>query len=112
MLTLPGYCGYVPSIKSENAFGESYGKTTEQSVAGHIKQGFEMTGADKYTSITQSKFTNQNEMLRVMRPADVFEPGYDTIEFQKPENANQYVSASQKQGLTMSFTEARKIAHC
>ena len=31
---IPGYCGYVPSIKSENAFGESYGKTTGASVAG------------------------------------------------------------------------------
>ena len=32
-----GYCGYVPSIKSENAFGESYGKTTGASVSGNIK---------------------------------------------------------------------------
>ena len=29
-----GYCGYVPSIKAENVFGESYGKTTGASVGG------------------------------------------------------------------------------
>ena len=36
-LLIIGYCGYVPSIKSENAFGESYGKTTGASVSGNIK---------------------------------------------------------------------------
>ena len=36
-LIIIGYCGYVPSIKSENAFGESYGKTTGASVSGNIK---------------------------------------------------------------------------
>ena len=35
-----GYSGYVPSIKSENVFGESYGKPTGASVSGTIPQGF------------------------------------------------------------------------
>ena len=34
LLIFLGYCGYVPSIKAENAFGESYGKTTGASVGG------------------------------------------------------------------------------
>ena len=43
----------MPKIKAENVFGESYGKTTEQSVGGAIKQGFELDPADKYRSINQ-----------------------------------------------------------
>ena len=31
-----GYGGYVPNIKSENVFGESYGKTTSASVKNEI----------------------------------------------------------------------------
>ena len=34
---IPGYSGYVPSIKAENHFGESYGKATGASVLGQIK---------------------------------------------------------------------------
>ena len=83
-----GYCGYVPSIKSENAFGESYGKTTGASVSGNIKQGFELEPSEKFMSISQQKHTNQSEAFRVMRPADVFEPGYDTIFFKQAPNNN------------------------
>ena len=89
-----GYSGYVPSIKSENVFGESYGKTTEASVGGNIARGFELSSKDKFVSISQSKYTNQNEMFRVMRPADVFEPGYDTVTFEKKANENAFCSKS------------------
>ena len=58
---IPGYSGYVPSIKAENHFGESYGKATGASVGGAIKQGFEMSAADKYVSMNQYKFTNMAE---------------------------------------------------
>ena len=85
---LIGYCGYVPSIKAENAFGESYGKTTGASVGGQIKQGFELSPNDKFVSISQQKHTNQSEATRLMRPADVFEPGYDTIYFKQPDQYN------------------------
>ena len=43
-----GYSGYVPSIKAENVFGESYGKTTGASVSGSIPQGFIQTPEEKY----------------------------------------------------------------
>ena len=39
-------------------------------------------------SISQQKHTNQSEAFRVMRPADVFEPGYDTIFFKQAPNNN------------------------
>tara|TARA_B110001450_G_scaffold145656_1_gene136131 strand:- start:243 stop:518 length:276 start_codon:yes stop_codon:yes gene_type:complete len=43
-----GYSGYVPSIKAENVFGESYGKTTGASVNGSIPQGFIQSNEEKY----------------------------------------------------------------
>ena len=33
---IPGYQGYVPKIKAENAFGQSFGKTSGASVNGTI----------------------------------------------------------------------------
>ncbi len=93
----------MPSIKAENVFGESYGKTTSASVQGNINKGFETHPNDKFKSITASKFTNQSEQLRQMKPADVFEPGYDTINFQSPENKNFFKSKYEKAGLTLSY---------
>ena len=46
-----GYSGYVPSIKAENHFGESYGKATGASVSGTINQGFTMEPKDKFISM-------------------------------------------------------------
>eukprot|EP00362_Geleiidae_sp_MMETSP1317_P000522 CAMPEP_0201281580 /NCGR_PEP_ID=MMETSP1317-20130820/3402_1 /ASSEMBLY_ACC=CAM_ASM_000770 /TAXON_ID=187299 /ORGANISM="Undescribed Undescribed, Strain Undescribed" /LENGTH=66 /DNA_ID=CAMNT_0047591825 /DNA_START=14 /DNA_END=214 /DNA_ORIENTATION=- len=28
---IPGYCGFIKGVKSENMFGSTYGRTTEQS---------------------------------------------------------------------------------
>ena len=78
-----GYSGYVPSIKAENAFGESYGKTTGASVRGDIKQGFIQSPDDKFMSMNQAKYTNMAEEFRVMRPAEVFEPGYDSVYYKQ-----------------------------
>lgn len=38
---MPGYQGYVPGIKSENLYGESFGKTSGSSVQGNIKRQME-----------------------------------------------------------------------
>jgi len=35
-----GYSGYIPGIKAENVFGESYGKTTAISVKNEFPRGF------------------------------------------------------------------------
>ena len=48
---IPGYQGYVPKIKAENAFGQSFGKTSGASVGGTIQQGFIQTPEQKYQSI-------------------------------------------------------------
>ena len=71
----------MPSIKAENVFGESYGKTTGASVSGAIKQGYDFGPEDKFISMNQQKFTNQSELHRQMRPSDIFEAGYDSISY-------------------------------
>ena len=35
-----GYSGYIPGVKAENVFGESYGKTTAISVKNEFPRGF------------------------------------------------------------------------
>lgn len=79
-----GYAGYVPKIKSENAFGESYGRTTGASVGNMISQGVDQTPEEKFQSMTQVKYTDQHVQTRLMRPADTFEPGFDTVTFESP----------------------------
>ena len=49
---IPGYCGHVPKIKAENAFGQSYGKTTARSVLGDITQGYEFKPDEKFKSMS------------------------------------------------------------
>ena len=40
-----------------------------------------MSAEDKYMSMNQYKFTNMADAQRLMRPAECFEPGYDSIYF-------------------------------
>ena len=48
-------------------------------MSGAIKQGHDFGPQDKFVSMNQAKFTNQSEQLRQMRPAEIFEAGYDSI---------------------------------
>ena len=57
-----GYSGYVPGVKSENVFGESYGKVTGAANTGNIARGIDQPGAEKYKSMAQNTFTNQKEL--------------------------------------------------
>jgi hypothetical protein len=36
---IPGYVGYIPSIKPENLYGKTYGKITENCYNGRFNQG-------------------------------------------------------------------------
>ena len=54
-------------------------------------------------SISQQKHTNQSEAFRVMRPADVFEPGYDTIFFKQAPNNNQATLTGERGGIQLSY---------
>ncbi len=50
-LTVIGYCGYIPGVKAENVFGESYGKTSGQSAKGEIIRGFDQDPSEKFKTV-------------------------------------------------------------
>ncbi len=56
---VPGYCGFVPQLKSENVFGNTYGATTQQQREGKIHGGFDVQGAERFRSVTQGVYTEQ-----------------------------------------------------
>ena len=48
---VPGYQGYVPQVKSENVFGQTYGSTTKAQKEGAIKAGIDFgSGKERYSS--------------------------------------------------------------
>lgn len=51
-----GYAGYVPGIKAENVFGESYGKTSGLSGNGQIQRGFDQPPEDKYKTMAKASY--------------------------------------------------------
>ena len=78
-LTL-GYRGFIKSVKSENKFGESFGKLTQQSLSGTIEKGSDIPPYNRYTSTTRENFINQRqvkiqstaELLGVQSRKDVY----------------------------------------
>ena len=59
---IPGYSGYIESIKSENKFGESYGRLTHQSLLKEIQKGSEVPSYERYTSIMREDFNKQRNV--------------------------------------------------
>ena len=51
-----GYSGYVPSVKSENVFGLTYGKTSYASNSKQIVKGMDHPPHMRYTSSMQQEF--------------------------------------------------------
>ena len=98
----------MPQVKCENTFGESYGKITNASLNHAISRGFEMSPDEKYQSVAQMAYTDQYELARQMRPADKFEPGYDTITFQPPRKNFEAPEPSGQ--IHLSYAEAQKLA--
>jgi len=43
-----GYAGYVPGIKSENVYGQTYGKTSLMSTSGTIPRGHDQPPQTKF----------------------------------------------------------------
>ena len=60
-----GYGGYIPGVKSENVFGQTYGKTSYGSSAGTYLKGIDQPADVKYKSmfkheyVDHSKFTHE-----------------------------------------------------
>ena len=102
----------MPKIKAENAFGDSYGKTTSMSMADEILTGVEHMPKDKFVSMTKMKFTNQHALSRRMRPADKFEPGYDRKGFQSPELTKRSNILRSSGEIFLNFKDARTRAFC
>jgi len=51
-----GYGGYVPGVKSENVFGQTYGKTSFQSSAGTFHRGIDEPANIKYQSLFKQEY--------------------------------------------------------
>ena len=53
---IPGYGGYIPGIKSENVYGETYGKTSYASSAKTFVRGMEEPPHLKYDTTKKKEF--------------------------------------------------------
>ena len=72
---VPGYQGYVPSIKSENVFGGTYGKTTQgQRQGAYVAAGFDTDDRDRYTSVANQNYGPQMQQHVFGRQAPDFDP--------------------------------------
>ena len=58
VLTVAGYGGYVPGVKSENIFGQTYGKTSFASNAKLIMRGMDEPPHVKYNTSMRQEFVD------------------------------------------------------
>lgn len=79
---IPGYGGYIPGIKSENVYGETYGKTSFASSAKTFVRGMEEPPHLKYDTTMKKEFIDHAtrtdhiqttaELVGVQRGEDVY----------------------------------------
>ena len=60
-LSFIGYGGYLAGVKSENVYGETYGKISYQSTAGAIQRGIDQPADVKYQSSFKQEFIKPHE---------------------------------------------------
>ena len=51
-----GYAGYIPGVKSENLYGQTYGKTSFVSSAGTFERGIDQTPNVKFNTTMKNEF--------------------------------------------------------
>ncbi len=79
---VPGYQGYVPSIKAENLYGQTFGKSTSNAINGDFPRDPGVgkppigSGVDRYKTQNKADFTKEN--FRRIRndpyePADIID---------------------------------------
>lgn len=56
-----GYAGYIPGVKSENVFGQTYGKTSYASQAQSFHRGIDEPAHLKYNTLMKAEFINHAE---------------------------------------------------
>lgn len=89
---IPGYGGYIPGIKSENVYGETYGKTSYASSAKTFVRGMEEPPHLKYDTTMKKEFIDHAnrtdriqttaELVGVLRGEDVYKKVSTNILFQ------------------------------
>lgn len=57
-----GYSGFIPSVKAENKFGESFGKTSMYSLNNSIPKGRDVPPYERYTSTSRETYKNQRNV--------------------------------------------------
>jgi len=78
---IPGYKGYVASIKSENLIGKTYGKITGMVAAKEFHKGADVKPIERYTSLNREAYVNLRtvndrkiaEVVGVKPPPPVYE---------------------------------------
>jgi hypothetical protein len=61
---IPGYAGYVKSIKSENIHASTYGRSTYNVSCENYLQGQDVPPQFKYKSTTKDAYINPKDMIR------------------------------------------------
>ena len=54
---LPGYTGFIPGVKSENVFAQTYAHNTAQSFAYDIPRGAEGSPEERFKTVGSDKFS-------------------------------------------------------
>lgn len=55
---VPGYVGFIPSIRAENLYGKTYGRITEDCYHGQYYQGGELPADIRFLSTTKQAFVD------------------------------------------------------
>lgn len=59
---IPGYGGYIKSMKPENIFAKTYGNITYDINVNGVRQGDDVTPEERYASMARSTFINQSHI--------------------------------------------------
>ena len=62
---IPGYGGYIPGVKSENVYGQTYGKTTFASSAKQIIRGMDLPPHVKFQTSMKQEFIDHAEVAHL-----------------------------------------------
>ena len=83
-----GYSGFVQGVKSENVFGQTYGKTTYASAAREFHVGRDEPANLKYTTTMKSEFINhstvQHSTIAKLVGVERDEPRFERVSFLFP----------------------------
>ena len=104
---IPGYRGYIASVKAENVYATSFGRSSNYSLTGSITKGYDLSDSDRYYSTNNSTYVNQRNLTKELA---------ETNPFLKPRRGVSILGAAGHKSLlpnlriTMSYAEARKAA--